>query len=418
MVVQQHHDSGSVLDIVGKAGDFDGHHGDDAHLDAGEVHDAACWREIRDHTGYDNYKTYLRGQANAYGTDGKTLHRIRDYCVRDSVGMISETSGICTIIDIPKNGSVASSRVVGEGSWEKQSTHILQILRSPPADTCARTVILDVVMKNELFEIPMGLLNAIGLGLQTSALTMEAHFESNLSRRQCLAKQWREANFAAMERTTITVARKYLPDQTECPPVVLILDPPESLFWRRRPLGVSQLNTTIEPRWSDLYLELLTQYLGTFTGTSIDHDAGISSAIMPILDLMSEEFQKKHAQNNLSFSENIWAQQTYDPEIKRRAIKRQNTTFEQSLDSLTRLLKFNGVSKFMVDEPFCSIYDEAQALLKESQNLEFHLRDEFQLQVGSLSLQESKRSIELSNIQIEESKRGTLVSHRHKDSRS
>ena len=53
-----------------------------------------------------------------------------------------------------------------------------------------------------------------------------------------------------------------------------------------------------------------------------------------------------------------------------------------------------------------TLENELQRIRREATRLEAEIRDYLQLQTGELALEESKKSIELSNFQIEEAKRG------------
>ncbi len=53
-----------------------------------------------------------------------------------------------------------------------------------------------------------------------------------------------------------------------------------------------------------------------------------------------------------------------------------------------------------------AVEDELRQARLEASRLETEIRDFLQLQTGELALQESRKSIELSNSQIEEAKRG------------
>ncbi|KAL8826501.1 MAG: hypothetical protein Q9170_007377 [Blastenia crenularia] len=59
--------------------------------------------------------------------------------------------------------------------------------------------------------------------------------------------------------------------------------------------------------------------------------------------------------------------------------------------------------------PICQVYEqELKQAIAEANRLESQVRDNMQLQAGRLALRESRKSIEMSNRQIEESKRGKI----------
>ena len=69
-------------------------------------------------------------------------------------------------------------------------------------------------------------------------------------------------------------------------------------------------------------------------------------------------------------------------------------------------MRSQNVSETPQNEPSIAIEDELQQAHLEALRLETEIREYLQLQTGELALQESRKSIELSNSQIEEAKRG------------
>lgn len=55
---------------------------------------------------------------------------------------------------------------------------------------------------------------------------------------------------------------------------------------------------------------------------------------------------------------------------------------------------------------YLSMIQACKHVIDEARRLESEMRDHLQLQVGNLSLEESRKSIELSNFQVQEGKRG------------
>lgn len=84
-------------------------------------------------------------------------------------------------------------------------------------------------------------------------------------------------------------------------------------------------------------------------------------------------------------------------------------TLEEAEDHVSQILRYLG-SELDLDlskEPsYSSIEADWRSLNDEARRLEAEVRDYMQLQVGNLSLEESRRSIEMSNLQIREAKSG------------
>ena len=79
---------------------------------------------------------------------------------------------------------------------------------------------------------------------------------------------------------------------------------------------------------------------------------------------------------------------------------------EDYVSQTFRYLSSEVDSDWSKEPSYVSIRADWRSLIDRARRLETEVRDDMQLQVGHLSLEESKRSIELSNIQIRESKSG------------
>ena len=85
--------------------------------------------------------------------------------------------------------------------------------------------------------------------------------------------------------------------------------------------------------------------------------------------------------------------------------------FEDDLNYLRRYLRSQVSSDTLSDRSWLKVEEDLIETRQEASRLEAEVRDWLQLQVGEWALQESKKSIELSNRQIEEGKRGQLLVH-------
>lgn len=90
----------------------------------------------------------------------------------------------------------------------------------------------------------------------------------------------------------------------------------------------------------------------------------------------------------------------------RTALRSLAEEFEDTSESLVRFLA-KRIGPQVIASPACRrISEDKTWLLNETRRLEAEIRDFLQLQVGQLSLLESRKSIEVSNNQLQESKRG------------
>ena len=89
-------------------------------------------------------------------------------------------------------------------------------------------------------------------------------------------------------------------------------------------------------------------------------------------------------------------------------------TLEKCEDHVRQIFRYlcSDIDVDWSKEPsYMSIEVDWKSLIEESRRLETEVRDYMQIQVGNLSLEESRRSIELSSIQIRESQSGQLYSN-------
>ena len=82
---------------------------------------------------------------------------------------------------------------------------------------------------------------------------------------------------------------------------------------------------------------------------------------------------------------------------------------EEAEDDLSCLLKYirsQTSAAWLLSDSWRKVEEDFKRIQDEASRLEVQIRDYLQLRVGEWALQESKKSIELSNRQIEEGKRG------------
>lgn len=85
--------------------------------------------------------------------------------------------------------------------------------------------------------------------------------------------------------------------------------------------------------------------------------------------------------------------------------------FEDDLNYLWKYLRSQVSSDTLSDRSWLKVEEDLIETRQEASRFQAEVRDWLQLQVGEWALQESKKSIELSNRQIEKGKRGQLLVH-------
>lgn len=89
-------------------------------------------------------------------------------------------------------------------------------------------------------------------------------------------------------------------------------------------------------------------------------------------------------------------------------------TMERSKDDSEDLIRCRDWRGFLDWPPACKEFIKRHKRVHEAAHrLDAEIRDHLQLQLGEMGLRESRKSIEISNLQIEESKRGSSLSTRY-----
>ena len=99
-----------------------------------------------------------------------------------------------------------------------------------------------------------------------------------------------------------------------------------------------------------------------------------------------------------------------DLDIQRLVLRHTLEKGENHVRQIFRYLCSDIDVDWSKEPSYVSIEADWKSLIEEARRLETEVRDYMQIQVGKLSLEESRRSIELSNIQIGESRSGQLYS--------
>ena len=83
---------------------------------------------------------------------------------------------------------------------------------------------------------------------------------------------------------------------------------------------------------------------------------------------------------------------------------------EDGFNHLLRYIRSQRCADWLLSKSWLRVEDDLRATHEEARRFETQLRDYLQIKVGEWALQESKKSIELSNRQIEEGKRSQSCS--------
>ncbi|KAL8700170.1 MAG: hypothetical protein Q9201_005590 [Fulgogasparrea decipioides] len=343
---------------------------------------AECWKRVKDETGYDNYLDYLL----THEKEGEMPHeRLVSYLDKRPQMMIFAISSF-------------------DKGPDGQAEQILANIRNPPSQVLARVLLVENVSEGTL-GLPRRWIDAIGLGLRTPPALFDAFLRktSKTSQSQVLVR----AGVGTIGRAFFTTARNYLPVNLNVDVVTFTTD-----------LSQTRASASAMPKVNDtdyqdgLYELLLSGQLERYKGSSIDLKTVLVHALLPLLQsCLAHLRQACHEANTeyLRMSSVRWATGQADlgkpMEIIRYKLRRAMGSLEQSLSGYKTYLRRESIRKPEQYEAFSDITEDAEACLDDARGLEAEIRDWLQVYVGNRALQESKKSIELSNLQIEEAKR-------------
>ena len=382
--------------------------------------DELC-NDLKAETGYSSYADYLEAYiANHEGLD-MLLDRLReeDPCSDEEVPPF-------TILDLFKDESGRLRVVPRFDDNIDSATRVVTSLRQPPAN-----VTVQIVLWNSNYSLHKGTVNAFG-----PAFKLNPRFWGALcskSRPQFDPRHIRMGGFVA------TVVRHYKPDELDAVPIVFIacngweaaleraVDEEIGDFYPIQDV-ITDMNTSF---WGDgvlsalprvpqskkkeptAYLRALKMCLDKEEEQADDVTKLIFKPLIPLLYLNVFSIRNR-CEILRSKYRNLWwnAARMHDKDDKVKALPherhRLREMVEESEDDLSYFRKY-AYSQISVETLSDISWSKAEADLiqihQEAGRLESQVRDYMQLQVGELALQESKKSIELSNQQIEEGKR-------------
>lgn len=389
-----------------------------------------CWTDVRTETGFDTYRQYLNefcdgeSQLTKFMDDGTTLPRI--------------INGNCVLYDVSETGSLSKTFEVKLEDLSAGFTEILIALRNPTSEAVLRVLLLEPTSMEQ--KLPGNLIDVIGLGLRVTPDFFKAYLARNNAPTEFSTEIPLRASHGVIGRAAVMVSRSYLPASPNCPPVILFMGhpaPPDSykgLLPSRQtdPLAFAQ-PVAVRPQglakypWPWMFERLFRVNIQDFQTTSLDPNAALVYTLLPLLQVCLERlkrawdraFDQYRYRFGISSHENetlnIWknAQEDHEHEMEqvRFRLGRWIRYYEECSNAFMRYLRAQGVKNIRSFEAYCVVNEEANEVLTDARNLETQIHDWLQLRVSSLALQESKKSIEISNLQIEESQRGTVPSH-------
>ena len=423
-----------------------------------EDQDEQVWRDVKAETGYQSYKEYVETLEES-GQRFKTLLGYLKNPTRWRRG--AEIS----VLDIQKDGSTVTSFNSAHSDETPQtphglqfetdhkiSTRLLQNLRSPPEDIPARIV---------LYSLPRGprihasIVETLGLGLDINPSFFESLIRMDLFHGRSV---WRwlptqmlnpvlGSNMIMIGDSIATIAQKYQRER-HAPPVLVIagffdlhvgfsndqnnLDEPyyrifNDLMARKIGRGTSLFPSTVDrvlpddlaSMPSNYYLKLLSidSYKDCYVDSEVD-----AILLVAVLPLLRHEILRLRSHCSMTDAVLRWVQfdvenprlntggkkeEHYNMLDKNRFwLRRRLEGLQESRDNFQNLARSQNAANWLGTRTWLSQDADIREALAMARTKELEVRDYMQLQIGNLSISESRKSIQLSNQQMNEAKRG------------
>ena len=422
-----------------------------------------CWEEVKAETGFSSYKFFLEALKEKGFGFGNLLEHLNRYGHRDDWIRSQSDSGTVVILDVLNDGSTSislkmrleyggnSTRGSFKGSMldsdRKSITPLLQNLRSPPKNVLARIVIWSKPKKAQIYP---GIVDTLGLGLKIHP----SYFETLLPISSYNSLRPDGSDYIKIGNNVATVARNY---REQAPaPSVLIIAGNEDLYYRTwGPNDISQgpyryeveevlkqglLESEIGEgaslhRWAadthprnqmdymtsgppNYYLKLFSKYVEENCSFDSEDITPLLIAMLPLLhvEILRLRVQcgvvhyvllevRNQVENPVGYSDSM-KQETYQVLYKGRFwLRRGLEALEEGRNSFVKLVRSQDAAEWLKSQTWLVQDESILEALAEARTVDAEVRDYMQLQIGNLSILESRKSIRLSNQQLDEAKR-------------
>lgn len=391
--------------------------------------DAQVWRELEAETGFASCADYMEFFEDVRPDFKKRLEQFRD------MPWSGSEKNLIAIYDLSKQNNLEVSLSLRRQCYS--GTELIQNLREPPHNVSAQLVLWscsDPFLNREMVD-------ALILGLKLDPQLLKDYVDMPRRYLHPRNKGFRTSQIKSLvgNNTIATLSQNFMPEAANPVPVLLVAFETDHLFHdgledilaggdkgkppiyrsapeEAKPRGV-MVSDEPETR-GQMYAKAVENFIMQARPAKPSTAFLVLAAMSPLLYV--EAYRVREASNkarwtycavtedkirgwNRSGLEHI-GQRNLDRE--RHVLRR---TLEEAEDHVSQIFSYLG-SEFDTDwfeEPsYLSIKADWGSLMDEAHRLESEVKDYMQLQVGNLSLEESRRSIELSNIQIRESKSG------------
>ena len=416
-----------------------------------------CWKDVKIATGFSRYGSFLKALK---GT-GPQFKDLLDLLSGHPTLFYKWDSGDVNVLDILKDRSTSISLTVKgvKVDFPKSartfhrldaSTEVLQHLRSPPENVQARIVLWSIL---EDYRPHRDMIDALGLGLQI----YPSFFDALLSVTKSPSRTLNEQECVKIGDKVAAVTRNYRAEGAT-PPILLVAGTSlpvagtsslESDLELSYILGKTPLHEQIEEvlSWetresmlpcrsaidklsqsqkesvsSDGYLSLVQRYVRDDSVIGAEGDALLWIAMLALLHL---EVSRLRVRCQIVQSELLQVKtlrELRDSGLEYLGdhhfwLRRHLERFERSMNHFNRYFRSQGADRYLDSQGagkwlesvlWISQEENIKEAIVEARATEAEARDLLQLHIGDLSILESRKSIKLSNQQMDEAKRGKL----------
>lgn len=388
--------------------------------------EARLWADLKAETGYDTYIKYLRAYMHRYKHVDELISDLRHGLQLNWPHLKIPSLRECAIYNIYQIDNYCP--IISLKCGSSSGTKILSAIRQPSPAATVRIVLWEV--RESVFR-GFQPLDALGLGLRIQPRFFKALLADHTRMRptQTFTERPLESELFAMDQYVVTTARNYLPANPDATPVILIArQGPEKLKFEEdfdEIVPFQRLPTDEPPKpvirpspWMLQYVRLLESDFEKERECTGKFEDILLCSLTPLLhfnlsrigkenDLMRREYLKLILPPEEGETEILDIEERLGELFRMRSsLRRLIEDSEEKSENLQRALRSQMANKVRQNPSFTTTEDDLRRARLLALRWETEVRDYLQLQTGELARQESKKSIDLSNFQIEEAKRG------------
>ena len=388
------------------------------------------WKDLEAETGFASCADYMEFYKDIRPDFRDRLKQFRDLSEASMSGEVSDTfirqiRSEIAIYDLSKQnnprGCVSFRKNCSSG------TELIRALRDPPANSCRQLVLWTWESLRSMI-LTQEMADALILGLK-----MDPQLLEDLDRLEKNQPYYRTDGFRTSHIKTFrrkgfiaTLSENFMPKAAKAVPVLLVVAHDVSIFGMTGFTGGDPENPPFNKSMGDrqnirqtetLYARAVEESIEQNRAATATEAFLLLAAISPLLGIEACMIQRESNNLKAICDNKLRYGSGRELDSQRLLLRR---TLEKGEDQVTKIFRYLD-SEIQADwskEPsYVSIKADWKALTEQAHRLETEVRDFMQIQVGNLSLaasrtslEESRRSIELSNIQIRESQSGKSVS--------